>query len=134
MWTDTLLQSISPVEDATGKQNLVCITGGASAQQLDAMNSQVLAEFVQSQLALIRPASKGNVEITNVVSWDRDPLARGAYSHFAPGQIRRFQDKMAQPWQRIHFAGEHTAIASPGMESALESAERVMSEVLARIE
>ncbi|GAA6618933.1 flavin monoamine oxidase family protein [Scytonema sp. NUACC26] len=134
MWTDTPLQSISPIEDATGMQNLVCITGGAKAQQLDAMNSQVLAEFVQSELARIRPASKGNVEITSVVSWGRDPFARGAYSHFAPGQIRRFQDKMAQPWYRIHFAGEHTAIASAGMESALESAERVANEVLARIE
>ncbi|MHC5861532.1 FAD-dependent oxidoreductase [Nostoc sp.] len=57
----------------------------------------------------------------------------GAYSHFAPGQVRRFQDKMAKPWQRIHFAGEHTAIASGGMESALESGERVSSEILARI-
>ena len=59
----------------------------------------------------------------------RDPYARGAYSHFAPGQVRRFQDKMAKPWKRIHFAGEHTAIASLCMESALESAERVASEI-----
>lgn len=134
MWTDTQLETVSPLEDATGMQNLVCITGGASAQQLDAMSSQMLAEFVQSELARIRPASKGNVEITSVVSWGRDPFARGAYSHFAPGQIRRFQHRMAQPWQRIHFAGEHTAIASSGMESALESAQRVANEVLARIE
>jgi monoamine oxidase len=130
MWTDTPLESIFPVKDATGTQNLVCTTGGANAQQLDAMNSQVLAEFVASQLARIRPASKGNVTITNVVSWGRDPFTRGAYSHFGPGQIRRFQDKMAHPWQRIHFAGEHTAIASLGMESALESAERVVNEIL----
>ena len=130
MWTDTPLQSIFPVLDATGMHNLVCITGGASAQQLDAMNSQVLAEFVESELARIRPASKGNVKIANVVSWGRDPFALGAYSHFGPGQIRRFHDKMAQPWQRIHFAGEHTAIASFGMESALESAERVVNEIL----
>ncbi|OUL23033.1 hypothetical protein BV378_24460 [Nostoc sp. RF31YmG] len=133
MWTDTPLETISSVENATGMQNLVCITGGANAQKLDAMNSQVLTEFVQSELARIRPASKGNVEITSVVSWGRDPFARGAYSHFAPGQIRRFQNKMARPWHRIHFAGEHTAIASSGMESALESAERVANEVLARI-
>ncbi|MBO1347238.1 MAG: hypothetical protein EBE86_007495 [Hormoscilla sp. GUM202] len=39
-------------------------------------------------------------------------------------------DKSA--WQPIHFAGEHRAIASPGMESALESAERVVGEILAR--
>ncbi|KJH69460.1 flavin monoamine oxidase family protein [Aliterella atlantica] len=134
MWTDTRLQNIFPVTDATGTQNLFCITGGNSARQLDAMNPQMLAEFVQSKLARIRPASKGNVEVTNVVSWGRDPFARGAYAHFAPGQIRRFQGKMAQPWQRMHFAGEHTAIASAGMEGALESAERVVNEVLARIQ
>jgi len=133
MWTDTQLENIFPVIDATGKQNLVCMTGGANARHLDAMSPQVLAYYVQSELARIRPASKGNVEVTRVVSWGRDPFSRGAYAHFAPGQIHRFQGKMAQPWQRIHFAGEHTAIASSGMESALESAERVANEVLTRI-
>ncbi len=133
MWTDTVLENIFPITEATGKQNLVCITGGANAARLDAMSPQVLAQYVQSELARIRPASKGNVEVTRVVSWGRDPFARGAYAHFAPGQIRRFQSKMAQPWQRIHFAGEHTAIASSGMESALESAECVTNELLTRI-
>ncbi len=65
------------------------------------------------------------------MSWGKDPYAKGAYSHFAPGQIRRFRDTMAQPWGRIHFASEHTAIASPGMEAALESAERVANEIFA---
>ncbi|MBW4633999.1 MAG: FAD-dependent oxidoreductase [Iphinoe sp. HA4291-MV1] len=134
MWTDTQLQNVLPVRDADGIQGLVCFVNGSSAQQLDAMSKAALAEFVKAELARIRPKSQGNVEVTRVVSWGRDPFARGDYSHFAPGQIRRFRDKMAQPWQRIHFAGEHTAIASPGMESALESAERVTSEVLARIE
>lgn len=134
MWTDTQLQSIFPQRDATGRVlGLVCFVNGASAQQLDTMSPAVLASFVKSELRRIRPAVAGNVEISRVVSWGRDPFARGAYSHFAPGQIRRFQDKIAQPWQRIHFAGEHTAIASPGMESALESAERVTSEILDRI-
>ena len=133
MWTDTLLENIFTVTEATGKQNLVCVTGGANADRLDTMSPQVLAQYVQSELARIRPASKGNVEVTRVVSWGRDPFARGAYAHFAPGQIHRFQGKMAQPWQRIHFAGEHSAIASSGMESALESAERVANELLTRI-
>ncbi|NEP67997.1 MULTISPECIES: FAD-dependent oxidoreductase [Moorena] len=80
---------------------------------------------VKAELKRIRPATESNVEIARVVSWGSDPYAQGAYAHFAPGQIRGFQDKMAKPWNRIHFAGEHTAIASPGMESALESGERV---------
>ena len=134
MWTDTQLQSIFPNRDATGRVlGLTCFVDGASAQELDAMSPEVLASFVKSELGRIRPAAAANVEIARVVSWGRDPFARGDYSHFGPGQIRRFQNKMAQPWQRIHFAGEHTAIASPGMESALESAERVASEILNRI-
>lgn len=134
MWTDTQLQSIFPNRDATGRiLGLTCFVDGASAQELDAMSPEVLASFVKSELGRIRPAAAANVEIARVVSWGRDPFARGDYSHFGPGQIRRFQNKMAQPWKRIHFAGEHTAIASPGMESALESAERVASEILDRI-
>lgn len=51
------------------------------------------------------------------------------YSHFAPGQIKQWADEMARPWHRIHFAGEHTAVASAGMEAALESAERAVQEL-----
>ena len=40
---------------------------------------------------------------------------------------------MAEPWQRLHFAGEHTAVISPGIESALESAQRAANEIIARL-
>lgn len=134
MWTDSLLGTIIPVRDETSRvRSLVCWASGDIAKELDKMNSVELAKFTRSELKRIRPATEDNVEIVRVVSWGSDPFARGAYSHFAPGQIRRFQDKMAKPWQRIHFAGEHTAIANPGMESALESGERVTREILARI-
>ncbi|HBB33874.1 MAG TPA: hypothetical protein DDZ80_07500 [Cyanobacteria bacterium UBA8803] len=134
MWTDSALQSIFPVRDRQGKvQSWVCWVSGEGAQKLDAMSARGLEQFVRSQLQQIRPGIEKTMEIVRVVSWGRDPYARGAYSHFGPGQIRRFQKQMAQPWQRIHFAGEHTAISSPGMESALESAERVAQEILSRI-
>lgn len=135
MWTDSLLQSIFPIRDTAGRvQSLVCWANGDIAKQLDAMSSAELAKFTISELKRIRPATKDNVDIVGVVSWGRDPYARGAYSHFAPGQIRRFREEMAKPWKRIHFAGEHTAIASSGMESALESAERVASEIFVHLD
>ncbi|HEY9600941.1 MAG TPA: NAD(P)/FAD-dependent oxidoreductase [Allocoleopsis sp.] len=135
MWTDSALQSIFPVRDRQGKvQSLVCWVSGEGAKKLDAMSTTGLEQLVRSQLKQIRPGVEENMEIVRVVSWGRDPFARGAYSHFGPGQIRRFQHQMAQPWQRLHFAGEHTAISSPGMESALESAERVAQEILTRME
>ncbi|MDF5718210.1 MAG: FAD-dependent oxidoreductase [Rhizonema sp. NSF051] len=92
-------------------QSLVCWANGSKAKQLDVMNADVLTKYVYSELKRMRPRTEGNVDILRVVSWERDLYALGAYSHFAPGQIQRFQDKMAKPWQRIHFAGEHTAIA-----------------------
>lgn len=112
MWTDSLLSTLMPQRDAQGRvQSLVCWANGSNAQQLDAMSSSALAQFVQSELRKIRPAMAGKVELSRIVSWGRDPYARGAYSHFGPGQIRRFREQMASPWKRIHFAGEHTAIA-----------------------
>ncbi|NEP35718.1 MULTISPECIES: NAD(P)/FAD-dependent oxidoreductase [unclassified Moorena] len=134
MWTDSVLELVFPHKDASGEvQSLTCWANGASAKKLDAMSEQELGQFVKAELKRIRPATEGNVEIARVVSWGSDPYAQGAYAHFAPGQIRGFQNKMAKPWNRIHFAGEHTAIASPGMESALESGERVAGEILVRV-
>jgi len=84
-------------------------------------------------LARIRPSTKDNVEVARIVSWSREPYSKGAYANFHPGQVTRLKPVMAKPWQRLHFAGEHTAFTSPGMEGALESAERVTDEVVARM-
>ena len=134
MWTDSPLESMFPVRDSEGKiQSFVCWVNGKRAQKLDLMSETELEPFVRLQLSQIRPGIEKNMKIEKVTSWGKDPYSLGAYSYFAPGQIRRFQKVMAKPWQRIHFAGEHTAIVSPGMESALESAERVAQEIVTRI-
>jgi monoamine oxidase len=41
-----------------------------------------------------------------------------------------FAAVMGAPAGRIHFCGEHTARGSRGFEGALESAERVVTEIL----
>jgi monoamine oxidase len=46
--------------------------------------------------------------------------------------VSRLKNAMANPWHRIHFAGEHTSVTGPGMEGAVESAERAAEEVIAR--
>lgn len=133
-WTDSPLERIIPIRDNAGKvTNLICWVNGKNAQMLDTMSTKELSQFFNFEIKKIRPAMVNNVDIVKLVSWGKDPYAKGAYSYFAPGQIRRFRDVMAQPWGRIHFAGEHTAIASPGMESALESGERVAKEIFTAI-
>ena len=132
MWTDTFLELIFPLKNELGQvTGLVCWANGANADKLAALNPQQLAKIVKSQLQTMRPATKGNIKISRVITWGADPFSLGAYAYFAPGQIRGFQAQMAKPWHRIYFAGEHTATFSAGMESALESAERVVAEIVA---
>ncbi len=85
---------------------------GVNADKLAALNPQQLERTVISQLAKMRPATKGNIKISRVVTWGADPFSLGAYAHFAPGQIREFKSQMTKPWHRIYFAGEHTATFS----------------------
>lgn len=134
MWTDTLIERVFPNRGADGSvQSLTCWVDGANAQTLDAMPEEEQAETVLAELARIRPATTGALELVHTVSWGRDPWARGAYAHYAPGQVTGLKPVMAEPWQRIHFAGEHTAVTSPGLESAMESAERATKEIIARL-
>ena len=134
MWTDTTLERIFPLKNSSGEiETLLGWIDGENAIKTDAMPLPELAKFIESELVRIRPATAGNVEIARLVSWGNDPFAKGAYSHFAPGQISTFVKDIAKPWQRIHFAGLHTAIKHPGMEASLKSGERAATEILARI-
>jgi len=62
--------------------------------------------------------------------WISDPFAQGVYSHMQPGYALNHLRFIADPFDRIHFAGEHTAAWSGFMEGALESAERVAQEMI----
>ncbi len=63
--------------------------------------------------------------------WVLDPYAMGAFSHLAPGYVLQHMEHIAPAHDRIHFAGEHTALWIGFIEGALESAERVAEEVVA---
>ncbi|MBS1709592.1 MAG: FAD-dependent oxidoreductase [Armatimonadetes bacterium] len=61
--------------------------------------------------------------------WVRDPWALGAYSCLAPGASRT-RSILREPVGRVHLAGEGTADWIGFYEGALESAERVVQEVM----
>jgi monoamine oxidase len=133
MWTDTIIERVFPNRDAQGQVlSLTVWVDGANALKLDAMTEPEQVAAVLSELARIRPATKDVLEFLSMISWGRDPWARGAYAHYAPGQVTRLKATMAEPYHRLHFAGEHTAVTSPGLESAVESAQRAAKEVIER--
>ena len=47
----------------------------------------------------------------------------------APTQITRLRAAMAAPHARVTFAGEHASVVAPGIEGALEAAERAVDEL-----
>ena len=134
MWTDTIIERLFPNRDASGKiQSITCWVDGASADTLDAMPEDEQVETVLGELARIRPATADKVAVSKILSWGADPYARGAYANYLPGQVSRLKPVMAEPWHRIHFAGEHTAVTAPGMESAIETAQRAANEIIDRV-
>ncbi|MBX7131617.1 MAG: FAD-dependent oxidoreductase [Fimbriimonadaceae bacterium] len=61
--------------------------------------------------------------------WIGDPFSLGGFSHLAPGYVLGPMRHMHEPFERVHFAGEHTSLWTGFIEGALESAERCVEEI-----
>lgn len=140
-FTDGALKTMWVLDNHSGAPNaptkgpfkaMFLITGRAG-ERLTSMPPDEAGRFLIAELERLRPASKGQVEGVKFHSWGRTPLQRGCRHNFKPGQITAFAEKMIEPWQRLHFCGEHTRRLEQGMESAFESGERAAGEVLARL-
>jgi monoamine oxidase len=57
-------------------------------------------------------------------------LAGGGWGWTQPGALRWMFPALRQVEGRVHFAGEHTSLWIAWMNGALESAERVITEIL----
>ncbi|TDC47715.1 FAD-dependent oxidoreductase [Jiangella ureilytica] len=64
-------------------------------------------------------------------AWQEDPWAGGGWGSPPAGDLHWMRPAMRRPERRVHFAGEHTAQQWVAwMNGALESAERVVDEIL----
>lgn len=132
MWTDGPLGNVMPqrygasVEEITG---FIVQSRGNLALYWDRMGPDMAKAMVVRQLETLRPAAKGKIAAHSYFSWAGERFNGGDVSFFGPGQVR-WVDEMAKPAGRVYFCGEHTAIASRGLEGALESAERVAVEIV----
>jgi monoamine oxidase len=134
MWTDGPLERLYCQRGADGAPNglLLAWVNGEGCARFTGMADPVIEAMAQTTLAALRPASEGRVRLRRVVRWtDENPLAGGAYMHFAPGQVARWANTMGRPAGRLHFAGEHLSRFYTGMEGAMESGEAAAADVLA---
>jgi monoamine oxidase len=131
IWTDTSIERIFSTTGKTGdERGLFSIwTEGDGSKKLERMNSSTRQKYAVNKFQKILPFMKGSVERTESISWTKDRFARGGYSHFKVGQLSSIGQYVGAAVGHIHFAGEHTAKEMPGMEGALESADRVVKEI-----
>jgi monoamine oxidase len=78
----------------------------------------------------VLPGLRHQVIATADKAWHEDPWAGGGWGWTQPGDLAWMFPAMRQQDGRIHFAGEHTALHAAWMNGALESAERVVHEIL----
>jgi len=134
LFTDSLAGMIAAVRspaDPDEISHLSCWVIGPHAERLESLSDSEAGDAVIAAIETFRPAARGQLELIGLKAWGSDPHAGGAWAYFRPGQIRRFAADMARPHGRIHFCGEHLALAARGVEGALETAETAASEVIA---
>ena len=131
MWTDGTVERVFAGTDENDEVHslLIWITGQGS-RRINQYSREEATRMILGRMAAIRPASKGNLEVIGYHSWGRTPFIGGCGHSYAAGQISRFAGDLPRPVGRIHFAGEHTRRREFGMESAMASAERAVTEII----
>ncbi len=133
-WTDGPLERVFAVRDReTGQPNglLLAWLNGDGAAWIRGKSDSAIADVIARELPKARPAAQGRGRVVRTVRWtDENPLAGGAYMHYAPDQVAAWTDTLAAPAGRLHFAGEHLSRVATGMEGALESADAAIAAIL----
>jgi monoamine oxidase len=124
LWTDDpLLGRIFVLGDSPPMLKLWTV--GAGADLLDRMAPASASAEIITRIEAARPSAKGKLKVERLYSWQKPPMARGIYHHIGTGQGALLAAAVRAKGKRLHFAGEHLAQTSSGMEGALESGGRV---------
>lgn len=133
MWLDNKLERIFAATDRNSAPNgfiRTWINGNGAKGWLDSGNQAALKSCLD-EIREVRPELAKTIDLRHVVNWtDSNPIAGGAYMHWAPGQAQRWAKDMGKPAGRLYFAGEHLSRLHTGMEGAMESAENTVYDLL----
>jgi monoamine oxidase len=80
-------------------------------------------------LAVHFPQAKDHFVLGRAFDWTSDPWCLGGFSISPPSYALRHYENSWLVENRLHFAGEHSAEWTGFIEGALDSAERVATEV-----
>ena len=121
----------------TSSQQLEPTTGMLHAYMFDTEALQFASYGHRRVAAMHRlfrtlvPGIDGQIVGVTQKAWQEDPWAGGGWGSPQPSELHWMRPAMRRPERRVHFAGEHTAaLWVAWMNGALESAERVVEEIL----
>ncbi len=131
VWSDGAFERIFDLSPGLpgSRGMLVCWLNGEAAHGLRELPEEEQSQRVGRHLGTLFPRHAGKLEGSRTFHWGRT-YAKGAYAHYAPGQLQAFAPELPKPIGPLHFAGEHTELVHPGMEGALRSGLRAAREIL----
>ncbi len=132
VYTDSRFERIFNMSNAIGEPKGLLLNwiNGLGAQAFAGLSENEQSQRVTKWMQTLWPAQHAAFEHAVTTDWGQS-YAKGAYAHYAPGQLQAFAPTIARPINGIHFAGEHTELEAPGMEGALVSGLRAAREVIA---
>jgi monoamine oxidase len=132
MWSDGPVERVFALTDESNEVHTLLVwINGIGSRRIDQLGPDGGSALVLEQLAQMRPASRGKIEVMGQVAWGADPFIGGCGFSYAAGQVNQLAAALPKPEGLLHFAGEHTRRQDYGMESAMASAERVVQEIAA---
>jgi monoamine oxidase len=103
----------NPKRATAARGLLTDYSGGERGDNLDAADVQLEAERFLSDLDLVFPGvaaaarrANGNV-VAHLEHWPSNPLTRGSYTCYLPGQFTTIAGLEGRPAGNVYFAGEH---------------------------
>ncbi len=130
VFTDLSLTGI-PSPEPSGREGprqllLAAVPFGAGAQKdLDRVSDAALAQRVLQDAEKLFPGISKKQSGTRVIRW------RYAMPVIGPGYLTSLRPRLAEPWERIFFAGQETEM--PYSEGAIVSGFRAAAEVRSRL-
>lgn len=121
------------VHQTKGDHVLLCLNAGAFAEGLAARSDDAIVAAAVARMRTMFGAGVPLPTATRITRWGRDPHARGAYSHMAPGATPADRDALGEPVSaRLFLAGEAVSRDHPAsVRGAFESGKRAAARVLA---
>ena len=104
----------NPANATTSHATLTDYASGARGLRLDPTKVQLEAERFLTDLDKVLPGAKaratkvGGKYVAHVEQWSSNPLTRGSYTCYTPGQFTTIAGNEGTAVGNLHFAGEHT--------------------------